>query len=174
MRKLLYIAALIATPAMAQSVQRILDPATVTIAGALNSPIPAQSGQGVDIGATENFARSGASVTWVPQTGATAAISVSTATTTQIIPLAASKAIYVTAWDIVVAGADNVTLEYGTGSNCGTGTTALTGPYNLGTNGGISKGTGFGAVLIVPAGNALCAVTSAAVQASGSVSYAQY
>src|SRR5665213_1541270 len=92
--------------------------------------------------------------------GATASvpISVSTATTTQLVALAAGKAITVSAWDIIAAAADTVTLEYGTGSNCGSGTTALTGAYPLAANGGLAKGSGVAPILFVPAGNALCIV----------------
>ncbi len=75
---------------------------------------------------------------------------------------------------MIAAGTGNITLEYGTGSNCGTGTTALTGAYSLAAQFGIAKGNGLGPVLIVPTGNALCALTSAAVQMSGSVSYTQF
>jgi hypothetical protein len=108
------------------------------------------------------------------QSSASVAINISTATTTQLVALSAGKAIYVSAWDVIAAGTGNVTLEYGTGTNCGTGTTALTGAYPLTAQAGISKGDGSGTVLFVPAGNALCVLTSAAVQMSGSVAYAQF
>lgn len=179
-------------------------PNLLALAAAINSPIPAQATHGVLIGAVEGATVAGspsgypvtvqgnASGTAVNITGpvtpavnssgaisqvqsdSSVAINVSTATTTQLVALASGKSIYVTAWDIVVAAADNVTLEYGTGTNCGTGTTALTGAYNFAANGGIAKGSGLGVLFKVPAGNALCLVTSAATQASGSVSYAQF
>jgi len=176
---------------------QVYDASTAALAAAISAPIPAQSGH-VVIGAVqgETAANSPGTypVTVQPQSGgfavlpatnstgtvsqvqsdSSAAISVSTATTTQLVALSSGKAIYVTAWDIVVAAADNVTLEYGTGTNCGTGTTALTGAYNFAANGGLAKGSGLGVLFKVPAGNALCIVTSAAVQASGSVSYAQF
>ena len=101
-------------------------------------------------------------------------ISISTATTTQLVALSGSTKIYVTAWDVIAAGTGNIQLEYGTGTNCGTGTTALTGSYNLTAQAGIAKGNGLAAVLVVPAGNALCALTSAAVGMYGSVSYTQF
>lgn len=103
-----------------------------------------------------------------------AAISVSTATTTQLVALSAGKKIYVTSYDVVAGGTGNITFEYGTGSSCGTGTTALTGAYNLVANSGISKGGGLGPVLVIPASNALCVLTSAAVQMSGSAAYTQF
>jgi hypothetical protein len=108
-----------------------------------------------------------------PQATTSAPINISTATTTTLVPLISGDLIYVTSWDVISAGTGNITLEYGTGSNCGTGTTTLTGAYNLAAQAGISKGDGLGAVYIIPASNALCAVTSAAVQYSGSVSFTQ-
>lgn len=101
-------------------------------------------------------------------------INVSTATTTQLVALVSGKKIYVTAWDIIASGTGNFTLVYGTGTNCGTGTTSLTGPYALIAQAGIAKGNGIAPVLFVPSSNALCVTTSASVQMSGSVSYAQF
>lgn len=106
-------------------------------------------------------------------TPASVAINVSTATTTQLVALSGSTKIYVTSFDVIAGGTGNITFVYGTGSNCGTGTTSLTGAYNLTAQAGIAKGNGVGAVLVVPAGNALCVTTSAAVQMSGSISYQQ-
>ena len=180
------------------------DASTATIAAAITAPLNAQTTHGVNIGGIEGVTVAGSAGSYpvtiqgnaggvaVPVSGALAvatnssgavsivqsdssvAINVSTAATTPLVALTAGKAIYVTGWDVVVAAADNVTLEYGTGTNCGTGTTALTGTYNLGANGGLAKGSGLGVLFKVPAGNALCLVTSAATQASGSVSYAQF
>jgi hypothetical protein len=100
-------------------------------------------------------------------------INISTATTTTLVPLSAGKLIYVSAWDVIANGTGNFTLEYGTGTNCAGGTTLLTGAYPLVAQFGISKGSGIGVIYPIPASNGLCAVTSAAVQYSGSVSYTQ-
>lgn len=107
-------------------------------------------------------------------TPASAAINVSTATTTQLVAISGTTKIYVTSFDVIAGGTGNITFVYGTGASCGTGTTSLTGAYNLTAQAGIAKGSGVGAVLVVPAGNALCVTTSAAVQMSGSVSYQQF
>jgi len=104
---------------------------------------------------------------------ASAAINVSSATTTVLVAASGSLAIYVQHFDFMAAAADNVTLEYGTGASCGTGTTVLTGAYPASANGGISAGAGTAPILFVPASNALCIVTSAATQLSGSITYAQ-
>jgi hypothetical protein len=119
-------------------------------------------------------ALSAGNVTGLIQASASAAISMNTATTTQIIALSGSTKIYVTSYDVISAGTANVTFVYGTGSNCGTGQTALTGAYPLTAQAGIAKGSGLGPVLVVPAGNALCVTDSAAVQISGSVAYTQF
>jgi hypothetical protein len=119
-------------------------------------------------------ANGGGNLTGLIQASASVPVNMSSATTTQLVALSGSTKIYVTSFDVVAGGTGNFTLEYGTGSNCGTGTTALTGAYNLTAQNGVSKGAGLGPVLIVPAGNALCAVDSAAAQMSGSVSYTQF
>lgn len=108
------------------------------------------------------------------QASNTVPINVNAATTTQLVALSSGKNIFVTSWDVVAGGTGNITVVYGTGTNCGTGTTSLTGPYNLTAQAGISKGNGIGVIFIIPRGNALCVTTSAAVQMSGSVSYAQF
>jgi len=180
------------------------DSNTATVAAAINAPLNAQITHGVLVGAVEGATAAGTSSAYpltiqgnaggvaVPVSGATTVagnssgaisivqadssvpINVATATTTQLVALAAGKSIYITGWDVLVAAADSVTLEYGTGTNCGTGTTALTGAYNFAANGGLVAGGNLGIVFKVPAGNALCIVTGAAAQASGRLTYAQY
>lgn len=138
-----------------------------------NSSIGSIPAGAATIGNTNAFQNS-SGVVLPPAADSSAAINVSTATTTQIVALASSKKIYVSSFDVIAGGTGNITFVYGTGSNCGTGTTSLTGPYNLTAQAGIAKGNGLGAVLVVPASNALCVTTSAAVQMSGSVSYTQF
>jgi hypothetical protein len=146
----------------------------VTAAGA--SATSAQAVQGVTGGVpiSTNSANTGGSPTSIIQAGASIPINISTAATTQLVAALTGKAIYVTAWDVIAAGATNFTFEYGTGTNCAAGTTALTGPYGLVAQFGAAKGSGLGPVLIVPAGNALCAVSSATVQVSGSLAFTQF
>lgn len=132
------------------------------------------TGSAVPSGARLTGVQSGANMVAMLQASASAPINVSTATTTQIVALSGSTKIYVTSFDVIAGGTGNITFVYGTGTNCGTGQTALTGAYNLTAQAGIAKGSGIGPVLVVPAGNALCVLTSAAVQMSGSVSYTQF
>ena len=105
--------------------------------------------------------------------GITKPINISTATTTQLVALSAGKGIYVTHWDVIAGGTGNGTWVYGDDANCVTNQVALTGPYNLAAQVGGSFGDGVGAVLVIPRGKALCFISSAAVQYSGSFTYIQ-
>lgn len=97
-------------------------------------------------------------------------IAITTATTTELVALTSAKVIYVTAFDVIAAGTGNFKLVYGTGTACATGQGNISGDYNLAAQVGLTKGGG-GPVFIVPIGNALCAITSAAVTISGSLAY---
>lgn len=102
---------------------------------------------------------------------ANASINISTATTTQIVALTAAQRIIITYVKAIAAGTTNFKLVYGTGTNCGTGTTDLTPADPLTAQSGYSGGTGLGGILFVPAGNALCVTNSAAVGVTGFVSF---
>jgi hypothetical protein len=134
--------------------------------GTVGSAVPANAGF--------TGAVSSGNLVGIIQADASAKIDVATATTTQIVALSASKKIYVTSFDVIAGGTGNIKFVYGTGSACGTGTTDLTASYQLVAQAGIAKGNGLGTVLVVPASNALCVTTSAAVQMSGSISYTQF
>jgi hypothetical protein len=109
------------------------------------------------------------------QDSLSAPISISTATTTQIVALSGSTSIYVTSEDFMAAGVDTFQWIYGTGTACATGQGTLSGAYSLSTsNPGLTKGGGVGTILKVPSGNALCAITTAAVAVAGSISYMQF
>lgn len=143
-----------------------------------NSAIPAwghgATGSAVPAGATYMGANSAGNLTGIIQASANAAVSVSTATTTQIIPASGSTKIYVTHWHLVTTLANNVTWESAdTGGACANPVT-LTGAEPFAANGGVSAGSGLGPVLVTPAGKALCMVTSASTQISGTVAYTQF
>ena len=120
------------------------------------------------------FTTNGSNCVAAIQASNSVAISTASATTVQLVALVAGKRIYISAWDVVASGTTSVTLKYGTGTNCGTGTQSLTGAYALIAQAGLAKASGLGPVLFVPAGNALCITNSAAIQISGSLSYAQF
>lgn len=95
------------------------------------------------------------------------AINISSATTTQLVAISGSTAVYVCGFQAVAGAGTNPSflLEYGTGSSCGTGTTALTGAMATGVTvsttapGPIFETSPGNTILKTPAGNALCAVT---------------
>ena len=101
-----------------------------------------------------------------------AVVNIGSATTTQIVALAAGKQIYVCQVSVSATGTTpSVLLAYGTGSACGTGTTSLTGAIALTASQPMSIGWG-GAVVTTPAGNALC-VTNVGSTLTGVISYVQ-
>jgi|SRR5580704_3207485 hypothetical protein len=100
---------------------------------------------------------------------ASVAIAVSTAGTVQLVAAVLGKAIYVTDWDAVTGGTGTFQLEYGTSTNCAAGAMALTGTYPATAQFG-RAGVGH---LFIPAGNALCIVTTGAAAPQGFVAYVQ-
>jgi hypothetical protein len=139
------------------------------IAGSGTTTLTLSGGSGLPTGG----ANSGGSLV---QASSSTVINIASATTMQLVAGVSGQKIYVTAWDVIAGGSGTITLEYGTQttSPCDTGTTPLTGPYPLIAQAGLAKGSGLSPVFVVPAGAQLCARTSAAVQMSGSVSYAQF
>lgn len=88
----------------------------------------------------------------------------------QIVGLVASQAIRVCHLSISTSAATSLTIQYGHGSNCGTGTTALSGAYNNVT----TLALDLNGTLRVPASEALCISSSASITAGGMVTYAQF
>jgi len=148
------------------------------IAATMFSPAHAQS----VAGCYRDGSGGGGALNCLPaiQASKSAAISVSTSGTIEIIAaipataIAEARAIYLTSFNFMSAGTVNATLVYGTGTNCGTGQVALTGTYPLVAQAGVSSGNGMGLVLFIPKGNALCITISGSIQVSGSVSYVQF
>jgi len=112
-----------------------------------------------------------------------AAVNLSSAATTALVALAASKSIYVCGYSISILGlattAGTIKFEYGTQTStaCDTGTTVLTGAFfGSTTAGGVSQITGSGDATQFSAasGNQLCAVTTGtSPNFQGVVSYVQ-
>lgn len=103
-----------------------------------------------------------------------AILSVSSATTSELVALVSGQRIYITAWDFIASAVGTIKLVYGTGTNCGTGTTDLTGNYTITTSTVFTKGNGLGPVLIVPASNALCYTSASTAALQGTISYVQF
>jgi hypothetical protein len=109
------------------------------------------------------------------------AVNISTATTTVVIALVASKTTYICGWHLFSAGADNVALVFGTGASCATGITGVAGGTTAATGYNFTAQTGV--VVQLPMGSPVrqttvaadtCIITSAAVQLSGMISYTQF
>lgn len=98
----------------------------------------------------------------------TAIISITTATTTQLVALSGTTIVYVCSVSMtisqVVTTANTIKFVYGTGASCGTGTADITGAF--GTGGvtaapPLSLTMGFGGTVFKNiAANALCATTT--------------
>jgi hypothetical protein len=116
---------------------------------------------------------SGGAVSLIQAAGS-GAISVASSGTTQLLALSSGKKIYLTEYDFAAAGTVNVTLYYGTGTNCATGKTALTGAYPLTAQNGVVVGNGLGPVRVIPSGNALCIDLSASTGVYGGFAYSQF
>ena len=186
----------------------IFDSNTATVAAAITAPLNAQITHGVLVGAVEGATAAGTSSAYpltiqgsasgvaVPISGtptvaastngavslvqgaASVAISATTSGTVQLVALSSGKAIYVTHVHVIAAASAGFALVYGTGTNCGTGTTYLDGASGntmaFTANSGYSAGVGLGPVYVVPSGNALCAVFSTTANYAGSLTYSQF
>jgi hypothetical protein len=103
------------------------------------------------------------------------AVAIVSATTTQLVALSAAKAIYVCGFTAQLGLSETAKLEYGTGTNCGTGTTALTGAFasDAAVIAASFNLDGSGAKVTAPAGTALCLVSTGTAAINGVVSYVQ-
>jgi hypothetical protein len=89
------------------------------------------------------------------------AVNISSATTTQIVALTASKKVYVCNYSLTVTGTSpTLTWEYGTGTACATGTTAISGAMAGGTTAAPivlnSPPEATGYAFVTPSAQALC------------------
>jgi hypothetical protein len=103
-----------------------------------------------------------------------AAISIASSGSTEIVGLTAGTIIYVCAWDVVADGTVAVKWVYGTGTNCATGAVNLDGARAFIVNSGIAKGTGYGVLFKTAVSNALCINLSASIGARGHITYAKF
>lgn len=111
----------------------------------------------------------------------TAAINISTATTTQLVaPSTTGAPVYVCGMLLnQVNGTGSLALEYGTGTTCGTGTTAMTGTIFASTTASgttntlINSSKDQPSLAVAPTNNAVCALTTGTIQQSGWITYVQ-
>lgn len=119
-------------------------------------------------------ANSSGNLTGIIQADGQAHLKITTAVTTQVIAANGSKKTFITYAKIRAGGAANVNLVYGTGTNCGTGTTDLTDAEPLTASDGWVGGSGLGPILTVPASQAVCLKSDAAVTVTTLLSYTQF
>lgn len=105
------------------------------------------------------------------KTFALAAIDFTTAATQQIVALSGTTVIHVCSLSLAAGSATNISLVYGTGSACGTGTTSIDG-----ANGGYQSvlSMALDVEFDLPSGKAFCIVSSNAVTVGGFVKYTQF
>ncbi|SRR5216684_1859174 len=107
-------------------------------------------------------------------------ISITTATTTNIITGTAAKIIYICQLFLTSAAADNIAVIEGTtGATCGAGTagviggTTATNGLNFAANGGVSIGNGAANIArTATVNNDICLITSASTPLAGGITYA--
>lgn len=83
----------------------------------------------------------------------------------------ATRAIYIGWLSVAWNTSATVKLVYGTGTNCGTGSTDVTGGYSTATSLDLYPGSAQ-APIIIPKGNAVCLNFSTTVTGGGLVKYA--
>lgn len=110
---------------------------------------------------------------FVPATTTQISVTGTVATATKIVTGVAGKQIYVTMVSLIPVPTSVVTFTYGTGTNCGTGTTSVTGAMTFGAGQVLDIGTGNGALWVLPQGVDLC-ITIATAAAPGSLAYSLF
>lgn len=102
-----------------------------------------------------------------------AVVNVTAGNTTEIVALTASQVIRVCSIAVSMSLAGTVTFTSGTGTNCGTGTTALSGAMTLGTGTPLTLSGQNGSVLRPAVANAFC-IAAATGNVTGFITYAKY
>lgn len=104
------------------------------------------------------------------------------ATTTELVALTAGQSVYICGFIISNTGVATTPatfkLVYGTGTNCATGTTDLTGVFTGSTTAGdiatFAYGGGAGFIVKAPAGNAVCITSTTTQPQRGLLSYQKF
>jgi hypothetical protein len=98
----------------------------------------------------------------------TAAPSGSTSGLVQVIAASSGKTTTISHWDVLFASGATFQLEYGTGTNCGTGTTAITAQYPS-----TFLGVAIDVPFVVPASQAVCYNIGSSIVWGGFLVYSQ-
>lgn len=102
-----------------------------------------------------------------------AVVSVTAASTTQIVALSGSTVIRVCSFDLSISLTGTAKFLYGTGTNCAGAPADLTGAMNIATGGFNALSAAQGSLFRGAAGNALC-IAAVTGNVTGFVTYAQY
>lgn len=102
-----------------------------------------------------------------------AVVSVPSGTTVQIVALTAGKQIRVCSFGLSISLAGTAQFEYGTGTLCATGTTALTGAMNMTAGVPFTMNMAEGQLFASASANAVC-IVAATGNVNGFISYAVY
>lgn len=102
-----------------------------------------------------------------------AVVNVTAAATTEIVALTAAQTIRVCSFVTTISLSGTAQFVYGTGTNCGTGTTNLTGAMALATASPVSISSGNGSLFRTASANALC-LSAVTGNVTGFVTYAKY
>ena len=112
-------------------------------------------------------ANSAGNLAGIVQGDTTTNINLSNSTTgTALVNGASGKKIYVTAYEFIAAGTTSFSLGWSVSTSC-TSITTLAGPWPLTAQQGEALGGGLGPVIIVPAGDTLCEVSTGSSVAIG-------
>lgn len=103
----------------------------------------------------------------------TAAISVTAGNTTEIVALTASQVIRVCGFSVSISLAGTAQWIYGTGTNCGTGTTVITPVWQFAAAGNLTIEGAFWKGLLVPPLTDVCITSSGAVASQAVIFYSQ-
>ncbi len=116
----------------------------------------------------------GATAVWTPVPACTsrAVITLAGAGTAEIVALSGAMQIRVCHLSLALSGASNITVVQGTGVNCATGPTNVTGAYQNIL--GLALDFEGRSLVALGAGQALCITNSAAVTGGGFLTYSQY
>lgn len=110
----------------------------------------------------------------VTSCNAVAQYSAAAAALLRVVTGVAGRTIYICGYTIHGGGATNVGLSTGTGTNCATGTAALTPQYVLASGTDVTDSSPFFRGLQVPPSVDLCVNSSAAAAAQVTIYYGQY
>lgn len=113
--------------------------------------------------------------TWDRQVACTntVAVSVTAAATTEIVPLTSAQVVRICSVALSMSAAGTLQFRYGTGTNCATGITNLSGVMTMATGTPLTIAEPVSGALRAPAGQAVC-ITAATGNVTGWVTYAKY